>query len=150
MTRKYYTKEWEDKIREACKDAPSMAHACADIQMNTNTFIFHAKRLKVYNPNQAGKGMSKFRPSIPLTEIIEGGKHPQYQAHKLKLRLLKEGIKEHVCEKCRRKTWQKKPIPLELHHKDGNSRNHLIGNISLICPNCHTFTDTYKSKNHKV
>jgi predicted HNH restriction endonuclease len=38
-------------------------------------------------------------------------------------------------------------MPLELHHKDGNKHNNNLDNLSIICPNCHTFTDTYKSKN---
>lgn len=28
--------------------------------------------------------------------------------------------------------------------------NNALDNLELLCPNCHTFTDTYKSKNRKV
>src|SRR5271157_528691 len=37
----------------------------------------------------------------------------------LRLRLLREGVKEHRCEKCGNTEWQGKPIPLELEHKNG-------------------------------
>ena len=43
--------------------------------------------------------------------------------------------------------WNKKPIPLEVEHNDGNSDNNLMKNLSLICPNCHAQTPTYKGKN---
>lgn len=38
-------------------------------------------------------------------------------------------------------------IPLQVHHKDGNALNNLEENLELICPNCHSLTDNYGSKN---
>ena len=149
MNKVYHTKEWETKIREACLTELSMAKACASIGMNTNTFIAHAKRLGVYNTNQSGKGISKkFIPNrgYELKDILES-KYPQYQSHRLKQRLIKEKVKEHKCEGCEEVLWLNKPIPLELHHKDGNSKNHKLENLSLLCPNCHAFTETYRAKN---
>lgn len=51
------------------------------------------------------------------------------------------------CEICKNTTWQDKPISLEVHHKDGNSKNNDLGNLCLVCPNCHALTDSYKGKN---
>jgi 5-methylcytosine-specific restriction endonuclease McrA len=53
------------------------------------------------------------------------------------------------CEKC---GWgEKNPfsglIPLEIHHLDGNYKNNKIENLQVLCPNCHSLTDTYKSMN---
>ena len=147
MKKIYYTKKWEDKIIQACKTSRSMIEAYTTLGMNHNTFKSHAIRLGVYKPNQAGKGCKKNNPKIPLSEIIYEGKQPQYHSYGLKKRLLKEGIKQYQCEMCKRTMWGKNPIPLELHHIDGNKRNHLLENLLVICPNCHTFTLTYKSKN---
>jgi len=55
----------------------------------------------------------------------------------------------HRCEHCGLTKWLGKKIPLELHHKDGNKKNNTKKNLLLVCPNCHTFTDTYKGKNIK-
>jgi hypothetical protein len=52
-----------------------------------------------------------------------------------------------MCEECKLTKWLNNLIPLEIHHKDGNKSNNTNDNLSLICPNCHTFTPTYKSKN---
>ena len=36
---------------------------------------------------------------------------------------------------------------MELEHNDGNSQNNSLDNLSLICPNCHSQTPTYKGAN---
>ena len=66
---------------------------------------------------------------------------------RLKSRLFADGIKERICEICGLEIWNDRPIPLELHHVDGNSQNLDISNLMIICPNCHAQTDNYKSKN---
>ena len=38
-------------------------------------------------------------------------------------------------------------IPLEVHHKDGNYTNNDEDNLELLCPNCHSLTETYKAAN---
>lgn len=68
-------------------------------------------------------------------------------SHRLKLKILKFGIKEHICEECENVEWLGKKIPLELHHINGNRFDNRIENLKLLCPNCHTFTDNYRSKN---
>jgi len=38
-------------------------------------------------------------------------------------------------------------IPLEIHHKDGNYLNNKEENLQVLCPNCHSLTETHKSHN---
>lgn len=42
-------------------------------------------------------------------------------------------------------------IPLEVHHIDGDYTNNNESNLQLLCPNCHSLTNTIKSrgKGHK-
>lgn len=40
-----------------------------------------------------------------------------------------------------------KKIPLEIHHIDGNCTNNKIENLQLLCPNCHSLTENYGSRN---
>jgi len=51
------------------------------------------------------------------------------------------------CNVCGIEEWNDKNIVLELEHIDGNSENNKEDNLELLCPNCHSQTDTYKSKN---
>lgn len=53
----------------------------------------------------------------------------------------------HKCEKCGLSTWLDKIITLELEHKDGNNRNNEKVNLQLLCPNCHSYTETWKGRN---
>ena len=72
-----------------------------------------------------------------------------YQSSKLKKRLIKEGLKQNICEKCGLSQWQGHPIPLELHHINGNNRDNRLKNLMLLCPNCHALTESYRGKNKK-
>ncbi len=38
-------------------------------------------------------------------------------------------------------------VPVQLEHKDGNSENHDLKNLTLLCPNCHSLTPTYGALN---
>lgn len=53
------------------------------------------------------------------------------------------------CVEC---GWNKKnaftgKIPLEIDHIDGDPKNHLEDNLRLVCPNCHSLTQTYRALN---
>lgn len=55
------------------------------------------------------------------------------------------------CEKC---GWGEKnkfteTIPLEIHHIDGDYTNNKEENLQVLCPNCHSLTETHKSHNKK-
>lgn len=98
------------------------------------------KKWKIDITHFTGKGWNvglKFQPkqAEPLINLLTENK--KIQSFKLKNKLLAAKIKKHQCEICKRKTWMKKPISLELHHIDGDKLNNKLQNLQIICPNCH-------------
>ena len=83
----------------------------------------------------------------PLSHYLVKGK--QVQSHRLRIRLIKEGVMEHKCARCGITEWNGQPTPLELEHKDGDHRNNELSNLELLCPNCHAQTSTYRGKNKR-
>lgn len=53
-----------------------------------------------------------------------------------------------TCTKCNISEWNGLPISLEVEHIDGNGYNHEESNLTLLCPNCHSQTPTYKGRNY--
>ncbi|MFM2269593.1 MAG: hypothetical protein RL757_3034 [Bacteroidota bacterium] len=149
MARYTFNEVFEKKFIEICIHSKSMSEAAQQLGMNYKTVVSHAKRLNCFKTNQQGYGLKKIKPNVVPIEDIFSGAHKTFQSHKLKLRLIKEEFKRHQCESCQLEVWQKQPIPLELHHIDGNRYNNSLENLKLLCPNCHALTDNYRAKNIK-
>ena len=54
--------------------------------------------------------------------------------------------------KCQRCGWGEvnpytNRVPLQVHHIDGNSMNNKEENLVLLCPNCHSLTENFGSRN---
>ena len=92
------------------------------------------------------KGIGK--PRLQLNEILINGSY--YQSYKLKKRLFKAELKKPQCEIC---DWCQKTndgrIPLELDHINGNCHDNRIGNLRVLCPNCHSLQPTHRGRNIK-
>lgn len=124
-----------------------------NIQPRSGNFTTLKRKIKLhqldvshFNPLQSKNNLNRLNHPVLLSDILLG-KYPNYSTTNLKNRLIKEGVKDHRCESCKLNNWMKGLIPLELNHKDGNSKNHVRSNLELLCPNCHALTPTYKSKN---
>jgi hypothetical protein len=63
------------------------------------------------------------------------------------LRKILSQQKGYSCVGCGISEYNKKPITLQVNHIDGNCTNNLPSNLELICPNCHSQTNTFGGKN---
>ncbi len=150
-------KRTEAEFIEAAQASLSIAGMCKYFGLRPcggNYKIMH-KAIQEFNLNIShftGQGWNtglKFKPfeAKPIENILVINSN--YQSYKLKRRLIQEGFKENICERCKLSEWQGLPIPLELHHKNGNNRDNRLENIVLLCPNCHALTESYRGKNKR-
>jgi len=145
----YETKypDWRERVINASNVSKSATEAAALLDIKYDTYKKYATKYGCFHINPSGKGMSKQSGTkIPLEDILNG-KHPQYQSNKLRIRLLEEGYFQYKCYSCNLTEWLNNPIPLELEHIDGNSSNNKLDNLTLLCPNCHSLTPTFRRKN---
>ena len=78
-------------------------------------------------------------------ERNEKVKNNTASSHTVKVYLIENN--EYSCSECGISTWNDKPIVLEIEHKNGNPSDNSLENVCLLCPNCHSQTNTYKGKN---
>lgn len=135
---------------DVVKKSKSMVQAANELNMVYSTCVRYAKKFGIFKPNIAGKGINKPHPmKYDLNEILLG-MHPDCKKSTLKKEIIKRGIKKEICEQCGLGTeWNNLPLTLTLHHMDGNNKNHILKNLQILCPNCHTQTKTWGSKNKK-
>ena len=61
----------------------------------------------------------------------------------VRLRLIQ--LRGNACQVCGLDRWLGGPIMLEMHRKDAD-REYTKDNVVLLCPNCHSTTDTWRNK----
>ncbi len=58
-------------------------------------------------------------------------------------------------EKCMKCEWNERhtktnKVPIQIHHIDGNWNNNKLKNLELLCPNCHSLSDTFGRLNKNL
>ncbi|HEY2653382.1 MAG TPA: helix-turn-helix domain-containing protein [Solirubrobacteraceae bacterium] len=92
------------------------------------------------------RGAIAARPSAtPISVLLVAGTYRGRD--NLKMRLTKEGLKDGSCERCGMRDWRGKPVSMALHHINGDRLDNRLDNLELLCPNCHSQTDTYSGRN---
>lgn len=68
----------------------------------------------------------------------------------IKERLITAGIKPNCCEGCGINRWRERALSLCLHHINGDRHDNRLENLQLLCPNCHSQTPNFGSKNKRA
>lgn len=68
----------------------------------------------------------------------------------LRKRIIRDNLLEYKCAICGITTWNNKTLSLELDHINGINNDNRLENLRFLCPNCHSQTSTYGSKNSDI
>jgi 5-methylcytosine-specific restriction endonuclease McrA len=79
--------------------------------------------------------------------LTEKSPHARYP---LRSRLLNNNILKNECYICGISEWLGKPLSLDLDHINGISDDNRLENLRMLCPNCHSQTETYRGRNKKL
>jgi 5-methylcytosine-specific restriction endonuclease McrA len=137
----------DEQIIQAAGAHRSMRAAAESIGVNLNTFKVRAQKLGVYKTNQGLKGV---RTEEQLTSAANRRKPLEELESNavLKARLLADGTLKNECSECGQDgVWNGKPLVMQMDHINGNNRDNRPDNLRMLCPNCHTQTNTFAGRN---
>ena len=107
-------------------------------------------KFRKYDWDTLNKGATKIKKSLERWYVkadirVQNGE-PLCDETTKKYLIEKHG---HECWECGVTEWRGEKLHLEMDHIDGNNKNNDIGNIRILCPNCHSITPTWRYKNNK-
>lgn len=121
---------------------------------NYKSFNLRVKRLNLDISHFLGQGHLKnknhnWSKKIPLEELLVKNSNRIFR-ESFKKRLIESNLIEHKCSCGLTDSWQGKSIVLHIDHINGDHFDHRIENLRFLCPNCHSQTITYCSKNNGI
>lgn len=79
--------------------------------------------------------------------FCENSKVPPSTIKKL---IIKKNLLPYVCAICGQEpVWNGKELRLQMDHINGIRNDHRLENLRILCPHCHTQTETFGGKNQK-
>ena len=141
-----------DNLFKLVKESQSISEVARKLGMtakggNHDTIKRKIKEYGISTEHFLGQSWSRNKSftKVSIDDYLENKR--SISSYKLKSKLIKSGLKENRCELCGLTDWQGKEISLTLHHKDGNNCNNSLDNLQILCPNCHSQTDTFAGRN---
>ena len=150
-------RSWSDlDLRNAVEESRSIAGVIRALNLKVGGSVYpmiqqRIRELDLDTSHFTGRGWSKGQsvtcsPGRPLDEIlVENSTYTSTAT--LKKRLVKEGLLPPRCGVCGLTEWRGSAISLQLDHINGRRSDNRLENLRLLCPNCHSQTETWCGRN---
>jgi hypothetical protein len=102
------------------------------------TMSWHKAKLR-------GEIKSRGHLVIPIEQLLVGRRNRTH----VKTRLIQAGLLKNRCEECGLSEWRGRPLSVHIDHINGIRNDNRLENLRMLCPNCHSQTETYSGKNAK-
>ncbi len=161
MTRKRTSPIWKiskEELQKLLDSSPSIGNVLSAVGLDPNSGNHRTLHNRIQVEGLSLETLAKNRTSVrknaryqkatPLSELLRPAS--KASSCKVKKRLLKENLLENKCSMCGiGPEWNERVLVLQLDHINGDSTDNRIENLRIVCPNCHTQTDTYAGRSNK-
>lgn len=120
-------------LKEAGGNYANLKKKCEEYEIDTSHFIGQ-------NWNRFEHPLFEKQLDVEKTFCLHEKRRPSSKTKQL---ILNHKLKEYRCEICGISEWLGKKIILQLHHKNGNPKDDRLENLQILCPNCHSQTDSF-------
>lgn len=128
--------ESKSQILQWINENRSKAYICKELHCKQETLNSYLQKMGIEYAGQQVRYNQTPANKKTVEEYLASSE--KIKSNTLKYKMLEEGIKEYRCEYCGRIEWNGLPIPLELHHINGDHYDNDLSNLMIVCPNCHT------------
>jgi hypothetical protein len=147
-----YKKMFSDYTSKELIDTINKCNSIKKITEELNLHASYSKYIKAFidtnniDISHFEKNSGSISRKIPIQDrLVKNGKN--VKSDTIKNYIVKNNIVENKCSICNLEPmWNGKKLTLQLDHINGDHYDNRVENLRLICPNCHTQTDTFTGK----
>lgn len=152
MRNKIMLQTTDEQFANIVNNSLTISEICSKLGLRIQGSNYKTIHKRIKNQNLSTNHFNPYKNrktgKKPITDFLV--ENSNIGSNDLKKRLINCGILKNECsECCNQGLWNDKPLTLQLDHINGNHHDNRLDNLRILCPNCHTQTDTHSGKRLK-
>lgn len=140
----------EEQVKLALDGASSIKEFIQNLGLNVNNGNYRRAKLIASKFNlelpkyDSSEQVKSLRLTNRLPDSVFFSEGVLRSGYSIRARLVKDYKVVDECSICGQgPEWNGRPLTLQIDHIDGDRFNNRLDNLRIVCPNCHTQTETY-------